>query len=166
MIPSPRRKTRTPIASFGPRLMALLLRGSLSPVLLKFPTDQGGYRLAIRFQQRLHMLRSRMLQDGHEKADLVARARTSLRWGGKAGLPPVAMRHTSKGDYPLDKSVEAHLLIQPHDAEFDSILAAAGVGGVQEHAGDGAILDEHEAEAVSILDEYLASTKPSGSTNQ
>lgn len=98
-------KSKYPIESFGPELMQILLKaGRGETVVLNFPHRKD----ARRFQQRLHMLRGRMRELKHELTDVVARARTSLRYEGGPEDP-------------------ATLTVAQYDSEFADVLKEAKI---------------------------------------
>lgn len=108
-------KTRYPIESFGPELRELLLKGSIQRIELKGIKRRVGHRL----QQRLNMLRSRMLALNHPDHKIVARARVSLIWGKR--LDP----DSTYGGKDMDQP--AMLVVAPHDSDFTDIIKKAGV---------------------------------------
>lgn len=109
-----RRKRLYPVSSFGPQLIAVWLKGTREEVRLEFPNK----KIAQQFQLRLQMLRGAMTREGHEHAELVQRARTSLRVGIRAG--------EAHADDPEGLKY-ALLVVYPADSQFTDILDAAGV---------------------------------------
>lgn len=123
-----RPKSKYPIESFGAALMATLLTGSQRRVVIPFPGDKPK---AVAFQRRIHTLRQRMREENHEKFPLAARAKVSLFWGSRAveaGLLGNASEETLLAWRSDDRGrLGAFIVVQPQDAEFVDILAAAGV---------------------------------------
>lgn len=109
-----KRKRRYPVSSFGPEMMAALKKGAVEKLVLKFPN----LKAATFFHHRLHTLRSAMREEQHPDAELVSRARASKVWGAKLGE-----------EYANDfKGLKAcHIVIEPNDAQFNAVLAEAGV---------------------------------------
>lgn len=116
----PKKKRRYPVSSFGPEVMAALIKGSQEKVILKFTNADGKSAMtkAIYLQHRIHTLRAMMREENHEHAELVTRARTSRMWGAKVG-------EAHAPDHKGEKYVELH--IYPNDSQFASIFAEAGV---------------------------------------
>ena len=116
-------RTRNPIESFGPEILATLLKGSRETVTI--PTT---YRRGVTLRQRLYQLRTIMQKQNHELWPIVAKAKVVLEWGTKAGLDPVEDIYNSrKVPRPVDSDVPAILTIRPHDSEFADALLKAGV---------------------------------------
>lgn len=116
-------RKRPPLNSFGPEVLATLVRGSKEPLVLKTT-----YRKAVVFRRRLHELRAAMRETSHPLADIVARARIEITWGEKANFPPEDERRSSRNvRYPSDSDCLALLTIAPHDSGFRDQLLAAGV---------------------------------------
>lgn len=114
------KRKQTPLESFGPELLAALIKGGREEVRIPFPQ----YRQASYFRARLHQLRNVMRSENHPMASVASKARVILLYGEKAGLAPVP---DSGPKGPKDRSVPAVIVIKPQDAEFATILAAAGV---------------------------------------
>lgn len=123
-------KTKYPIESFGPELMAALLKGGREPVLIPFEGPLGK-KTAHNFQRRIHTLRRRMREENHPQYMVATRARVSLFWGEKAAELDPKRFESLREDY--DGKRGAVIVIRPHDTEFASILNKAGieVDGVQ-----------------------------------
>jgi hypothetical protein len=98
-------KSKTPVVSFGPQLMAVLLKGSRERVELDF-TSEPSRAVAMAF--RLNQLRQAMRAENHEHAKLVYRAKV------------LAVRDGNN-------KPTGQLIVSPKDAEFESALVAAGV---------------------------------------
>jgi hypothetical protein len=98
-------KSKTPVVSFGPQLMAVLLKGSRERVELDFSAEPSR---AVAMAFRLNQLRQAMRAENHEHSKLVYRAKV-LAVRDENGKPT------------------GQLIVSPKDAEFESALAAAGV---------------------------------------
>lgn len=109
--------TRYPVSSFGPELMDILIRGARERIEIAFPDG----RTMAHFQARIHALRASMRRENHSQYALATRARTSRSW--KRGEP----------------NTDCVLIVQPNDAQFTSILRAAGIKA-SEHTKD--LLDD------------------------
>ena len=117
-------KKAQPIESFGPEMMAALLKGSREKLTLEFPA----YRSAVYFMARIHLLRKQMREANHPEYNIAARARVSLSFGPDAGYPEVEIKLDSQGGKrPVDREVPAKITISPHDSEFGDVLKNAGV---------------------------------------
>src|SRR5215467_3979198 len=99
------RPKHAPVESFGPELMASLLKAATGSFTLQMP-----WRRAIRLRQRLYRLRTSMLQVKHPKYTLVSRVTIVID-------PPM----------PLDKNTLCTVTFRPNDSEFASDLTNAGV---------------------------------------
>jgi hypothetical protein len=111
--PKPRfdkNRAKFPLTSFGPELMAVLIKGSRETVVLSFDDVKKARGL----QARLHTLRARMRDANHPQYSIVTRARTSLKWGREAGF--LSERDKNK----------ATLTIYPHDSQYREVLERAG----------------------------------------
>jgi hypothetical protein len=97
-----RNRSKTPVSSFGPELLAALVKGGASPLELVCIDS----KVATKLVQRLYTLRKRMREENHPQADLAQRAKVSNQKGGKR----------------LNV-----ITISPHDWEFKDILAKAGI---------------------------------------
>lgn len=113
-------KTKYPIESFGPELMAALIAGGRKVVTLEFKSKN----MAHRFQMRVNMLRARMRELNHPDFKVASRARVSIYWGEKGGWP----------DDP-DGKEHGKVIITPRDSEFGDALKDAKVK-VEELAND------------------------------
>lgn len=122
-----RSKTRYPVESFGPELMAVLLKGSREKVILKFEGAEGaGKKQAHAFHRRIHTLRSKMREEDHPDFNLAARALVSIFWGARAtqeGGDKVPVEWASD----IAGKRGAIIVLRPRDSEFDDILKQAGV---------------------------------------
>lgn len=117
-------KTKFPIESFGPQLMAALVGGGRSRLIIPFEGPLGK-KLAHNFQRRIHMLRSRMRELNHPDYIVAARAKATILWGEKA-----ADADPKFEDWRIDFDGRrgAIIVIAPRDSEFEEVLAKAGVG--------------------------------------
>jgi len=93
--------SRRPVASFGPQLMALLLKGAKEEVIVPCPDRKTMNNL----QMRLHMLRGAMDREKHVNYALVTRARTSRQWDEEGGA-----------------ASNFRLRVAPNDSVFDDML--------------------------------------------
>ena len=100
--------SRYPVSSFGPELMALLIKGSREEV--KVPCESRQQMRAL--QQRIHMLRGAMAREKHNLYSVVTRARTSQNW---------------QIDEATGKPCSFALFVRPQDSQFADILNKAGV---------------------------------------
>ena len=98
--------SRYPVSSFGPELMAILLKGSRERVEIPCP-DQRTMR---HLQMRLQMLRGAMGREKHPQYTLVTRARTSRTWDAAVGV-----------------NERCVLVVQPNDSQFAPALKSAGI---------------------------------------
>ncbi len=112
-----RKRPPRPIESYGPELMAALLKGAVSTF-----TMEMSFQRAVRFRQRIYQLRFAMEAQGHPKYNLVSRVRTTIRWPEGTELVPC-------GHYfsPKDRTVTCQITISPNDSEFADDLRRAGV---------------------------------------
>ena len=102
------KASRYPVSSFGPELLAILLKGATQRVTVPCPDQRTMQHL----QMRLQMLRGAMGREGHPNYQLVTRARTSRDWDTD----------------PLDGTQSNfRLLIQPNDSQFAKLIKDAGV---------------------------------------
>lgn len=123
----PRAKAPRPIESFGPEILAALLRGANEG--LEFETS---YATAVRFRLRIHQLREAMRKGGHEKYSLVARVRVSVKWRDDE---PVEKQ--GQHNVPINRDAKVLVSLRPNDEEFGSMLKSAGVSielGEDSHA--------------------------------
>lgn len=101
------KRSRNPVASFGPELMALLIKGSRETVIVPCEDKRELQNL----QMRIHMLRGAMGREKHPNTTTVQRARTSRMWDLDANGNPTNFR----------------LRVEPQDLRFRAAIAAAGV---------------------------------------
>lgn len=137
-------KPRTyPLVSFGPEIFNALVEGSRREITISLPT----YRLAIHFQQRIHMLRKALRESRHELSAVVQRARTSVVWGERAGQKAVEETSNSRGvRRPVDPETPCKVIIRPQDAQFAAAIKAAGVH-VDEPGELNGLLDKPQTDA-------------------
>jgi hypothetical protein len=119
----PRKKTRYPIESFGPELMEALLKGGRERLIITFAGGNSvGFKKAVRFQQRINMLRSRMREENHQQHPLAMRVKVSRAWGDKAvalGAPDIWKDDVDGRDFGC------LVVLQPQDQEFAEELSHA-----------------------------------------
>ena len=108
-------ESRYPLASFGPELMELLLKGARERVEVPCPD----HRTMAFLQMRIQMLRGAMARESHPQYPLAARARTSRTWDFEGN----------------NKNKNCILVIQPNDYQFRDILAGIGIAP-QPHTED------------------------------
>jgi hypothetical protein len=116
------KRSPQPVSSFGPELLAALIKGSKEPVVIKLANRTQGRTLQLRIQ----MLRGAMQREGHPMYAIVTRVKTSLKWGNR--LSP-----DLETDVKGIKAAELHLI--PRDSEFGDAIRRAGVE-VTETEGD------------------------------
>jgi hypothetical protein len=110
--------SRYPVSSFGPELMAILVKGSRERV--EIPCEDQ--RTMQYLQMRLQMLRGAMGRERHPQYSLVTRARTSRTWDSNVG-----------------KDANCVLVVQPNDAQFSAAIKRAGITVTQHERN---LLDE------------------------
>lgn len=136
----------SPIDSFGPEILATLLKGAREEI--RIPTT---YRRGVALRQRLYQLRTAMQKQNHELRSVVARVKVILEWGKRAGLPEVEeVFNSKKVARPRDSEVPAILIVRPHDSEFTKALTDAGV---QVNEAEDPL---RERSVDNILESYLA----------
>lgn len=117
-------RTKYPLESFGPELMAALLKGGREKVILPF-LGPDGKRRAHNFQRRIHTMRRRMADAHHPNYMVATRARVSIFWGESAYKIDQRQFLELKEDHNGNRG--AVIVIQPHDIEFRDVLTKAGV---------------------------------------
>lgn len=119
-----RQRTKLPIESFGPELMAALIAGSTKE--FRFELRFGD---CVKFRRRIHQLRTRMREERHPQAAIVERARVQILWGTAAGFEkePELKRNSNNYKSPSDPNTPALILIRPYDSEFSAALERAGL---------------------------------------
>lgn len=115
--PKKRSKTPRPVESFGPEILAALLKGATDGISVSMP-----YRTAVRFRLRIHQLREAMRKSAHEKYELCSRVRVSVKWPEETEVTRLG-RHF----VPSDRSTPCLVLLQPNDTEFAEALRGAGI---------------------------------------
>lgn len=108
------RPSRYPVSSFGPELMAALVKGSREPITIPCPDA----KTLMFLQQRIHMLRGAMGREKHPQYQLVQRARTSRLWDEPEG------KRVTK---PSRSATNFRLVIRPNDNQFADLIKQAGV---------------------------------------
>lgn len=98
-------KSKTPVVSFGPKLLAALLKAARQEVRFEFPNEP---RKAVRLAFRFNQLRQAMRAEKHEFADKVYRVKV--------------LAHLTPQGKPTGV-----LTLTPKDSEFDEAFDAAGV---------------------------------------
>lgn len=121
---------RYPVSSFGPELMALLIKASRERVEVKCDSMNQMKNL----QMRIHMLRGAMNKERHPQYALATRVHTSCTWDNEAHPS------TKSKQFPRD-ATDCKLILYPKDSQFASILEAAGIR-VEDMKDAGAVLDE------------------------
>lgn len=101
------RRTRNPVSSFGPELMAVLIKGARERV--EIPCKDAK-ELAY-LQLRLQTLRGSMGREKHPQYELSTRARTSRMWDVDEFGKPHNFR----------------LIVEPQDIRFRDAILAAGI---------------------------------------
>lgn len=99
--------SRYPLASFGPELMEILLKGARERVEIPCPD----HRTMAFLQMRIQMMRGAMARESHPQYALAARARTSRTWDFEGN----------------NRDKKCVLVIQPNDFQFRDILAGVGI---------------------------------------
>lgn len=133
------KRSRNPVASFGPELMALLIKGSRETVIVPCEDKRELQNL----QMRIHMLRGAMGREKHPNTTTVQRARTSRMWDLDENGNPTNFR----------------LRVEPQDLRFRAAIAAAGVVVDEAHVED--ILAD--ADTTVPIDPSLEPTAPTDS---
>lgn len=100
-----RPKTRYPIESFGPELLALLQKAgrSIEPVTLSFERRRDAESL----RARLHTLRSKMREQDHPEFHVAARVKISI---------------FAEQQGPAGRDKPAKMVLRQRDSEFASII--------------------------------------------
>lgn len=98
-------KTRYPIESFGPELLALLQKAgrSIEPVELSFEKRRDAESL----RARLHTLRSKMREQDHPEFHVAARVKISI---------------IADEQGPSGRDKPARMILRQRDSEFASII--------------------------------------------
>lgn len=111
-------RTGFPVSSFGPELMALLLKGAHEPVELRLSWRRANY-----LRKRLNHLRSQMRKENHQAYELAARAKVRVI------VPPgTETRRTISGNsIPKDHEAMTIVRVSPQDEEWTELIRAAGV---------------------------------------
>lgn len=151
-------RSKLPIESFGPELMAALMQGSTKEFRFELP-----YNDAIKFRRRIHQLRSRMREENHPQRFLVERARVQVLWGKEAGFAedPEMRRLDNGGRAPRDLRAPACVVIKPYDTEFGEALRKAGVNIDTKVSTDLRVPDRPAGEPETDAEDPLAAFDPS-----
>lgn len=112
------RSRSSPVESFGPELLATLIKGAIETVEVPLP-----YRKAVRLRQRLYQLRSAMVAEKHPKADDVKRVHIKIAWGPEVLL----VENARRVQRPKDNNSPCVVIVAPKDSEFFEALSRAGV---------------------------------------
>lgn len=121
--PAKRPKRIYPIESFGPDLLAALLKGAKERVEVTLPSWKSGARMQLRLQQ----LRFTMQRLNDELWPIVARTKISLLWGLRAGFEDTPAKHARGTPRPINPLVPCKIILEPRDSEFIGALHRAGV---------------------------------------
>lgn len=113
-------KTKYPIASFGPELMAFLTKSGREKVVLRFEGERGFSQASI-FRRRIHTLRQQMRIENHPDHKFAARAKVRIVFGD------AAVDEGGPKEWAGDDSHHRGALVigQPHDMEFNEVLQQA-----------------------------------------
>lgn len=109
---------RTPVESFGPELMAALLKGAQERFEIKTT-----WRRAITFRRRVYQLRERMREEKHPLYPNAALCRIQITWDQNT---PVK-RSGKNVPYPASTDAPVTLVLSPYDSEFKEELTKAGI---------------------------------------
>lgn len=101
------KRSKNPVSSFGPELMAVLIKGSRETVTIPFP-DARSMKY---FQLRIQTLRGAMRRENHPQLSVVEIARTSRQWDLDEFGKPTNFR----------------LVVEPQDLRFRDAIKAAGI---------------------------------------
>jgi len=142
------RIRNTPVEAFGPKLMALLMKGALEKVELPMSWNR-----AVRLRQRIYQLRTAMksMTPPHDKYSLVARVRITIEQDLS-----VPMKRSGNNLVPVDGKSPARLVLRPNDSEFDDVLDTAGVTihePIVETAAESSVPDAPDQ--MSVLEDIL-----------
>lgn len=107
------KASRYMVSSFGPELLATLLKGARERVEIPCPDQRTMQNL----QMRLQMLRGAMQREKHPNYALVTRARTTRTWDADVG-----------------PNANCVLVVQPNDSQFADIITKAGIHVTQNDA--------------------------------
>lgn len=120
-------KYKQPLESFDPRMMQILIKGSLGRINIPF-LGPNGKKLAVAFQRRMQTLRARMRDAEHDQAITVSRCLVRILWGERAlaeGLVDHKFDQELVEKWRCDNlgRLGAFISIQPTDLQFDKILS-------------------------------------------
>ena len=123
------KRHRNSVSSFGPELMAVLVRGSRERIEIPF----DDWRTMCFFQLRLQTLRGSMRREKHPNLELVERARTARHWDEDER----GAKHNFR------------LVIEPQDFRFRGAILKAGIH-VDEITNADSVLDDVAEPAVPV----------------
>ena len=135
-------KAPRPVESFGPEILAALLRGATEMVQLPI-----SYKLSIRLRLRIHQLREAMRKAAHPQYHLVARVRVTIQWP-----PDTKTVKQGRHNIPEDRNTKCLVTLQPNDAEFADLHREAGV---DPQLGSEPITEDHQVLPPSALEDIL-----------
>lgn len=118
----PPEKAPRPVESFGPELLAALLKGATEEVHVPMT-----WRQAIRFRQRVHQMREAMRRTSHPKYELCTKVRISIDFP-----PDTPTTKSGRHLVPVDRGIPVKLVLSPNDSEFGPLLLAAGIRPLDE----------------------------------
>ena len=124
------KTSRSPVSSYGPELMALLIKASRERV--EVPCESMAQMKYL--QMRLHTLRGAMNKERHPQYAIATRVHTSCTWDFQ-NFPS-----TKKSQFPPN-ATNCVLVLYPKDSQFAGILAKAGITSEEIKDVDG-LLDE------------------------
>jgi hypothetical protein len=126
------KQSRYPVSSFGPELMALLIKASRERVEIPCNSMKQMKNL----QMRIHMLRGAMSREKHAQYALVTKVHTSCTWD----FDQFPSKKGRGKQFPID-ATGCKLLLYPKDSQFAELLAKAGIQVEDIKSAEG-ILDE------------------------
>lgn len=143
---------RYPVSSFGPELMALLIKASRERV--EVPCESMTQMKNL--QMRIQMLRGAMNRERHPQYVIATRVHTSCQWDFD--------KHPSTKKTQFPRNAEnCRLVLYPRDSQFADILAKAGVTTDDIKAVDD-ILAEEPAAPSTPADPTTQHAEPSSET--
>lgn len=111
---------KLPVASYGPYLLAALIKGSKEELVIELPS----WREAWHLMQRMYSLRRRAEEQKHEAAPLIVKAKMRITWDEERYPAYLGAQRYKR---PRDTSAPAKLHIYPRDENFTSAFQSAGV---------------------------------------
>lgn len=111
-------RIKDPVDSFGPEIFNALKEGSYRRVEMQLT-----YRDAVRLRTRIHRLRAKMGEQGHQLYGMVMKAELCIE------VPPDTPTKTSYRNIktPVDPNSPVTLVIRPRDSDFKDAILKAGV---------------------------------------